>query len=99
MRPALDWFKRSWVSEAYRHSIGVLDANGNLVLHMGQYGNIDSGSGPKSPIPVGGDHLAISANRFVSTTDNYVVFNDNGERVTVAKITYHAEETAGIGNQ
>ena len=34
MRAHLDWYKRTFVSETYRHSIGVLDANGNLILHL-----------------------------------------------------------------
>jgi hypothetical protein len=97
MRSYTDWYKRSFVPEAYRHSIGILDTNGNLIVHMGQYGNIDSADGAKSKIPVGGDNIAISFTRFVSATDNYVVFDDNSERVTVAKLNYHAEETAGIG--
>ena len=33
----LDWFKRSFVPEAYRHSLGVLDTNGNLIMHLGKY--------------------------------------------------------------
>jgi hypothetical protein len=99
MRPYLDWYKRSWVPEQYRHSIGVVDANGNLILHVGRYGNMDSADGAKSKIPLGGDNVATSAIRFVSATDNYMVFDDNGERVTVVKLNYHAEETVGIGGK
>jgi hypothetical protein len=43
LRVWLDWHKRSFVPEAYRHLIGVLDANGNSILHLGQYGNFDDG--------------------------------------------------------
>ena len=25
--------------EAYRHSVGILDTAGNLIMHLGQYGN------------------------------------------------------------
>ncbi|MBA4386794.1 MAG: hypothetical protein C0404_02365, partial [Verrucomicrobia bacterium] len=39
----LDWFKRSFVPEAYRHSIGIVDTSGNLIMHLGRYGNYDSG--------------------------------------------------------
>ncbi|MFC1672099.1 hypothetical protein ACFL01_03075 [Planctomycetota bacterium] len=52
---------------------------------MGSYGNLDSG-----------DTIAMSMNRFVSATDNYAVFDDNGERITVVKLNYHAEETVPI---
>jgi hypothetical protein len=97
MRAYADWYKRSFVPEAYRHSIGVLDTNGNLVMHIGRYGNLDSGSGAKSAVPIGGDNIAIAFNSFVSATDNYLVFDDHGERLTVLRLGYHVEETAPIG--
>ncbi len=37
----LDWFKRCWVPEAYRHTIGIVDTAGNLIAHIGRYGNLD----------------------------------------------------------
>jgi len=95
LRAHLDWYRRSYVPEAYRHSIGVLDTNGNLVMHVGAYGNFDSGNGPKSAIPVPGD-IAVSNVRFISGTDNYMVFEDNAERYVALKLNYHTEETAGI---
>jgi hypothetical protein len=97
MRSHLDWYKRSYVPEAYRHSVGILDANGNLILHLGQYGNFDSGNGPDSLVPLGGDGIATTMIRFVSGTDNYFVIADWGQRLIVTKLSYHAEETAGIG--
>jgi hypothetical protein len=97
-RSHLDWYKRSYVPEQYRHSIGILDTNGNVIMHLGQYGNYDSGQGPKSAIPVG-DGIVMSALRFVSGTDNYLCYEDNGERLVVLKLNYHTEETAGISNQ
>ena len=91
-----DWYKRTLAPEAYRCSIGVLDANGNLIMHIGQYGNLDSGDGPKSKIPVGGDGIGVFHPRAVAATDNYLAFSNWEEWVTVMKIAYHAEETAGI---
>jgi hypothetical protein len=82
----LDWYKRVYVPEQYRHSIGVLDDAGNLILHLGRYGNFDSGLGNKSKIRVGGDEISLSAVRFISGTDNYLVFDDGGERLTVLKL-------------
>ncbi len=96
MRAHLDWFKRSYVPEAYRHSYGVLDTAGNLILHIGSYGNFDSGSGPGSKVPVGGDGIGIFSPRFISGTDNYLCFADWAERLVVLKLNYHAEETAPI---
>jgi hypothetical protein len=96
MRPHLDWYKRTFLCEAYRHSIGVVDANGNLVLHIGRYGNYDSWHGPKSSIRVGGDEIGLFLPRMVSGTDNYLCFQDYGERLVVLKLNYHAEETAPV---
>jgi len=97
MRFHTDWYKRTFVPEAYRHSIGVVDTAGNLILHFGQYGNIDSGYGPASKVPVGGDGIALSDARFASSTDNYLCFTDRGERIVVLKLNYHAEETVAVG--
>ncbi len=85
MRVWLDWFKRSFVPEAYRHSVGILDTNGNLICHVGEYGNFDSG-----------DSMNTTMFRFVSGTDNYMAIADWGQRIIVAKLNYHAEETADL---
>jgi hypothetical protein len=92
----LDWYKRAYVPEAYRHSFGILDTTGNLVMHLGQYGNFDSASGPQSKIPVGGDGIGLTMPRFITGTDNYLAFSDWGERLVVLKLNYHAEETVPI---
>ena len=93
----VDWYKRTFVPEVYRHSFGVLDTAGNLIMHLGKYGNYDSGNGAKSKIPVGGDNIAMYFPRFISGTDNYLVFSDWGERLVSLKIAYEAEESVGIG--
>jgi hypothetical protein len=98
-RSHLDWYKRSFLPEAYRHSMAVLDSNGNLILHIGRYGNYDSWHGSKSKIPVEGDGIGMFLPRMISGTDNYLCFQDWGERLAVLKLNYHAEETVGIGNQ
>jgi hypothetical protein len=95
-RFCVDWYKRIFLPEGYRHSIGVVDSNSNLILHIGSYGNFDSWQGPKSRIKVGGDGLGIFVPRFVSATDNYIVFFDWAERLAVLKMAYHAEETVKI---
>jgi hypothetical protein len=65
-------------------------------LHIGSDGNFDSGDGARSPIPIGGDQIAMIAPRYLSGTDNVLVFEDWGERLVVLRLTYHAEETAAI---
>jgi hypothetical protein len=96
MRHHTDGYRRSFVPEQYRHSIGVVDANGNLVLHIGQYGNFDSASGPKSLVPVGGDGIGLSLVNYVSGTDNYLAFEDWSERMVVLKLDYRTEETVAV---
>jgi hypothetical protein len=96
MRSSTDWYKRSFVPEAYRHSIGVLDTNGNLIMHIGTYGNLDSGNGPKSAIPVGGDGIGVTYLEYLSATDDYLCFQDNTERLVVLRLEYHAEETVAV---
>lgn len=95
----LDWYKRVYVPEQYRHSIGILDTSGNLIMHLGRYGNFDSGFGAKSKIPVGGDNIAMSAVRFISGTDNYLVFDDGGERIVVLRLNYYASESVSVPAQ
>ncbi len=96
IRAHLDWYKRSYVPEYYRHSIGILDTAGNLVLHVGRYGNFDSGAGADSPIKLGGDEIATTSIRHISGTDNYICFEDWEQRLVSLKLNYHAEATAPI---
>ncbi|MBA4386792.1 MAG: hypothetical protein C0404_02355 [Verrucomicrobia bacterium] len=92
MRSHLDWYKRSYVPESYRHSLGILDTNGNLIMHLGRYGNNDDALAMKS----GTDDVRLFLPRFISGTDNYLAFDDWGERLVVLKLNYQAEESAGI---
>jgi hypothetical protein len=96
-RAHLDWYRRSYVPESYRHSIGILDANGNLIMHLGRFGNFDSAPGGKEGCRVGESDIGLIEPRFPAGTDNYLAFEDWGERFVIMKLTYHAEETAGIG--
>jgi hypothetical protein len=92
----LDWFKRVYVPEGYRHSIGILDGNGNLILHVGRYGNFDDAPGGKNGARPGGTDIGMMLVRFVSATDNYLAYGDWGEKLVVLKLEYHAEGSAGI---
>jgi hypothetical protein len=93
LRLHLDWYKRTYVPEAYRHSLAILDTNGNLIMHLGRYGNLDDALRMKPGSP----DIAMTLPRFISGTDNYLAFDDWGERLAVLKLNYHAEETAAIG--
>jgi hypothetical protein len=88
-----------YVPESYRHSIGILDTNGNLIMHLGRYANFDSAPGGKDGCKPGGTDIGLTVVRYIGGTDNYLAFEDYGERLVVLKLNYHAEETVGIGNQ
>jgi hypothetical protein len=94
----LDWYKRTFVPEAYRQGIGVVDTAGNLITHIGQYGNFDSATGAKSRVPPGGDGIGIFVARVISGTDNYLAFDCGGMWLMVLKLDYHAEGVAPIAN-
>jgi hypothetical protein len=96
MRTHLDWYKRSFVPEAYRHSIGVLDANGNVIMHLGTYANFDTAPGGKDGAKPGGTDIGTLTPRYIGGTDNYLCFEDWGERIVVLRLEYEEEETARI---
>ncbi len=92
-----DYFGRSFVPEAWRYSIGVLDTNGNLIARFGRYGNVDS-AGPKSLVPLGGDEIGLFDPQYVATqTDKRLFIADVGNgRIVSAKLDYHASERVPI---
>jgi DNA-binding beta-propeller fold protein YncE len=96
MRVYVDWYKRVHVPEGYRHSVGILDTNGNLIMHLGRYANFDSAPGGRDGCRSGGTDIGMTNVRYVGGTDNYLAFEDWGERIVVLRLEYHAEETVGI---
>jgi hypothetical protein len=98
-RHHLDWFKRIYVPEAYRHSFAVLDTNGNLIMHVGRYANFDNAPGGPNGCRRGGTDIGMTNVRYIGGTDNYLAFEDWGERIVVLKLDYHAEETVAIDVQ
>ena len=54
----LDWHKRCYVPEAYRHTIGIVDTNGNLVYRFGRFGNLDDALKMKRTDPPVGRYAA-----------------------------------------
>jgi hypothetical protein len=96
LRAHLDWYKRSYVPEVYRHSVGILDSNGNVIMHLGRYGNFDSVPGGKDGAKPGGTDIGMTSVRYISGTDNYLAFEDWGEKMVVLRLEYHAQETAPV---
>jgi len=96
----LDLFARSFVSEVDRYCVAVLDANGNLIMRVGQYGNVDDGApliaagGPPHPRSIAGDEVAIFHSLYVAThSDRRLFIADYGNaRILSVKLGYHTSE-------
>ena len=109
-RFCLDYYARSFAPETRHFSVAVLDSNGNLILRVGQYGNVDDGvpmrnaergvrSGePPSQRSIGGDEVALFHAAYVGTlTDRRLFIADAGNaRILSVKLGYHAEEQVAL---
>lgn len=99
-RFSMDYLKRSFAPEITHYSVAVLDSNGNLILRIGQYGNIDDGTplvregGPKNPTSIGGDEVALFHAAYVtSITDKRLFIADAGNsRILSVKLGYHTNK-------
>ncbi len=105
-RFALDYFARSFTPEIDRYNVGVVDSNGNLILRVGQCGNVDEGmplvkaGGPPNPRSIGGDETALFYAPYVAThTDRRLFIADPGNaRVVSVKLGYHEENKIRLKN-
>ena len=103
-RFALDFFARSFVPEVDRCTVAVLDSNGNLILRVGRYGNVEDGrpldlaGGPPDPRPLGGDEVGLFYAPYLATqTDRRLFIADPGNgRILSVRLQYHAEETIAL---
>ncbi|MCK6473948.1 MAG: hypothetical protein L6R28_19680 [Planctomycetes bacterium] len=93
----LDYFGRSFAPEIDRSQVAVLDTNGNLIMRIGRYGNVDS-AGPKSQVPLGGDEVGIVYGPYIATfTDRYLWVADTGnQRVASVRLDYHTNFTVAL---
>ncbi len=84
----LDYFNRSFAPEPLRFSIAVVDSNGNLILRIGRYGNVDDKG------------IALMHACYVAThTDRRLFIADAGNaRVVSVKLGYHATERVALKN-
>jgi hypothetical protein len=92
----LDYFGRSFAPEIDRFRVVVLDRNGNAILRIGRYGNVDDGMPlvkpdpgragrpgwqPPSPRSIGADEVAIMhAQNLAVHTDNRLFLADVGNQ-------------------
>ncbi len=105
-RFCFDYLNRFWAPEIDRYSVAVLDANGNLILRFGRYGNVEDGmplvkeGGPPAPRSIGGDEIALFHGAYLATqTDKRLFIADPGNaRVLSVKIGYHADRRILLKN-
>ncbi len=98
-RFTIDYFARSFTPEVDRYNVGVLDSSGNLIVRVGQCGNVDDGmpldkkGGPKNTRSIGGDETALFFAPYVAThSDKRLFIADPGNaRVVSVKLGYHTE--------
>ncbi|QDU97577.1 NHL repeat protein [Lignipirellula cremea] len=96
-RFALDYLGRSFAPSVGHHSVAVLDSNGNLILRIGRYGNVDS-AGPDSQVPLGGDEVGLFYAPYVAVhTDRRLFIADPGNaRIVSVRLDYHATEQVAL---
>ena len=81
-RFALDCFGRLFVPEIHRNSVSVVDANGNFILRLGEYGNQDD-QGPE---------IRFGDCRFVGASDTRLFINDDvNRRIVSVSLKYQSE--------
>ncbi len=105
-RFAIDTFGRSFLPERIRNQVAVLDTNGNLILHVGAYGNVDDGvplvedqrfRGTKTR-SIGGDEVSlVYANYMATHSDHRLYISDAGNgRIVSVKLGYHTEHKIAL---
>jgi len=100
----LDYFNRSFAPEPLSFSVAVLDSSGNLILRIGNYGNVGDGvplvkqGGPVAPRSIGGDEVALMHACYVAThTDHRLFIADAGNaRIVSVKLDYYAAERVAL---
>jgi hypothetical protein len=106
-RFCLDYFARSFLPEIQHYSVAVLDTNGNLILRIGRYGNVDdgrplvTGGGPSNLRPSGGDEVALFYPAYLAThTDRRLFVADAGNgRIVSVRLDYHTTEKVLLATQ
>jgi sugar lactone lactonase YvrE len=100
---AIDHFGRSFVPAHSRRQVAILDTSGNLIAHVGRYGNVDDGR-PLAPDPeglraepprsIGGDEVAMAYGCYVGTHSDrrLFIFDGNNDCIRSVKLDYHVSQ-------
>jgi len=100
----MDRFARSFAPEPDVYSVAVLDSNGNLILRVGKYGNIDDGKPlvEKYATPlsrsIGGDEVSLFYPEYIGVdTDRRLFISDVGNaRIVSTQLNYHVNERIAL---
>lgn len=83
----LDFYGRLFVPEGHRSAVAVLDANGNFILRLGEYGNCDD-RGPE---------IRLAHCRYVAASEKRLYLNDlPNNRILSVDLKYEKEAVAKI---
>ena len=86
-RFALDYYGRLFFPEVHRNSVAIVDAGGNFMLRVGEYGNQDD-RGPE---------IRLAYTRFVGVSETRLFINDMiNKRILSVRLAYQKEAEAGM---
>jgi hypothetical protein len=81
-RFALDYYGRLFLPEIHRNSVAIVDAGGNFILRVGQYGNADD-RGPE---------IRMADTRFIGVSETRLFINDAvNKRILSVRLGYQKE--------
>jgi hypothetical protein len=90
----LDLWARSWVPNNAVSGVMVIDSNGNRIMRMGKYGNVDD---TEADLKEKEDGLRFAYIRACGATDTAAyVLDQASSRILKAALSYHAEETVSL---
>jgi hypothetical protein len=93
-RSDMDCYARYWIISNQLYSVTVLDANGNRVMRLGRYGNVDD---TDEDVKAGRDGMRFAWVRALGVTDKSLYVCDTANRrILQAAIKYAAEETVPV---
>jgi hypothetical protein len=94
LRYDMDYFARHWLPANHLYSIAVLDANANLIVRLGRYGNADDTA---KDLKAGGNGLRFAWPRAVAVSDTALYVADRGSRrILKATIGHHAQAEVAL---
>jgi hypothetical protein len=111
-RFALDYFGRSFAPEVDRFRVVVLDPNGNVILRVGRYGNVDDGmplvdpettpagtqgGQPPNPRSIGGDETAVMHAQAVGVDCDRRLFLADGGNHCIRSVKLDYHVTENVG--